>query len=391
MSYKAIYTYPWDLAEIGAATAAEQFHKLNLDTVTVAGSYHAGKFLRPHGKNGKVFFPEDGTVYFTPDMTRYGAIKPLANSIVGQFDAIAELAKSGMAVNAWMVLLHNSRLGRSHPEACVRNAFGDAYVYSLSPSHPEARAYAVALIDDMTNRYPVSGVSIETPGYLPYAHGYHHEFSLLRHNRWLDNLLGLDFSPSAMTRANASGIDAERLRRQVASDITAYLADGVNFPDDMAEAFWLADTQADGDLRRLLDFRNDEVTSLVTRIKAAARTDATISIIPSVARPTAGAWYEGSDLAALAATVGIIEACFYEPDANRIASDLFDLKRRLRGQGRIRAILRPAYPDHETKGDFLASIHALRAGGVEEFAFYNWGHVREANLEWIAEAMQSAS
>ena len=31
------------------------------DTVTVAGSYHAGKFLRPHGK-GKVYFPEDGTV-----------------------------------------------------------------------------------------------------------------------------------------------------------------------------------------------------------------------------------------------------------------------------------------------------------------------------------------
>jgi hypothetical protein len=33
----------------------------------MAGSYHAGKFLRPHGKSGKVYFPEDGTAYFRTD------------------------------------------------------------------------------------------------------------------------------------------------------------------------------------------------------------------------------------------------------------------------------------------------------------------------------------
>ena len=48
MSYKAIYAYPWDLAEIGASTALERFASLGLDTVTITGSYHAGKFLRPH-------------------------------------------------------------------------------------------------------------------------------------------------------------------------------------------------------------------------------------------------------------------------------------------------------------------------------------------------------
>jgi len=43
-SYKAIYAYAWDLAEDGAADAVRQFRELGLDTVTVAGSYHAGKF-----------------------------------------------------------------------------------------------------------------------------------------------------------------------------------------------------------------------------------------------------------------------------------------------------------------------------------------------------------
>ena len=77
MSYKAIYTYAWDLAETGIKAAADEFRELGLDTVTVAGSYHAGKFMRPHGKTGKVFFPDDGTVYFKADPSRYGAIKPV--------------------------------------------------------------------------------------------------------------------------------------------------------------------------------------------------------------------------------------------------------------------------------------------------------------------------
>ena len=35
-------------------------------------------------------------------------------------------------------------------------------------------------------------------------------------------------------------------------------------------------------------------------------------------RPTAGCWYEGSDLRALAKAAGIVEACFYEPSAARV-------------------------------------------------------------------------
>ena len=156
MSYKAIYTYAWDLAETGVEAAAKEFRDLGLDTVTIAGSYHAGKFMRPHGKAGKVYFPDDGTVYFNADPSRYGAIKPVANGLVGERDVLRELTdKSGMAVNVWLVLLHNTRLGMAHPDAVVRNAFGDPYFYNLCPSAPEARAYAVGLAKDVTESYPV--------------------------------------------------------------------------------------------------------------------------------------------------------------------------------------------------------------------------------------------
>ena len=56
MSYKAIYAYAWDVAEIGVSAAVDRFLGLGLDTVTIVGSYHAGKFLRPHGKERQGLF-----------------------------------------------------------------------------------------------------------------------------------------------------------------------------------------------------------------------------------------------------------------------------------------------------------------------------------------------
>lgn len=389
MSYRAIYTYAWDLAETGVTAAVAEFRALGLDTVTYAGSYHAGKFLRPHGNRGKVYFPEDGTVYFRADPGRYGAIKPVANSLLAGRDVLRELTEAkGIASNVWLVLLHNALLGTAHPLATVANAFGDRYIYSLCPSAPEARAYAVGLARDVTENYPVTGISLESPGFAPYVHGFHHEFALNQPNRWLDSQLGLCFCDHCLAGAKKAGIDSAALKVRVARDISDYLASDIDFPADMAEAFWLADTRSDGQLKAYLDWRCAVVTSLVAEIRGAVRNDATVAVIPSVARPTSGAWYEGSDLAALADAAGIIEACFYEPGAGRVRADVFDVKRRLDGRGKLRGILRPAYPDLDSKGEFLAAISGLIAGGVSELAFYNWGHVRRANLAWIADAMK---
>lgn len=385
--YRAIYSYAWDLAEAGVSDAVAEFAALGLNTVTLAGSYHAGKFLRPHGKAGKVYFPEDGTVYFKPDPGRYGAIKPVENSLLRDGDVMRALSEGPLQVNAWMVLLHNTLLGTRHPEATTANAFGDRYVYSLCPSHPEARAYAIGLARDVTQSYPVTGLSVESPGFAPYAHGFHHEFALNQPNRWLDAQLGLCFCEHCISGATKAGIGAEGLRVRVARDITAYLASDIDFPADMAEAFWLADTRTDGELKAFLDWRCSVVTSLVAEMRNAIRKDVSLAIIPSVARPTGGAWYEGSDLAALADAAGVIEACFYEPSAARVKADLFDVRRRLGGKGTLRGILRPAWPDLGSKAEFLAAVTALAEGGVSGLAFYNWGHLRKANVAWIAEAM----
>lgn len=387
MSYRAIYAYAWDIADEGVDVFVGEARGLGLDTVTLAGSYHAGKFIRPHGKGGKVYFPEDGTVYFRPDPARYGAIRPAPNSMLAERDIFGELCSRDVGVNAWMVLMHNSRLGTAHPEATVQNAFGDRYVYSLCPSAPEAREYAVALCRDILDNYPVRGLSLETPGFLPYVHGYHHEFALMRQNRWLDASLGLCFCPHCLAGAEAAGIDAGRLKARVHDDVEAYLQSDLDLPDDMAEAMWLADIATDGEFCGFLRWRSSVVTSLIAEIRAAMRRDAELAVIPSVARPTGGAWYEGSDLRAQAQTAGIVESCLYEPSAARIRADIFDVQRRIGGAGKLRGILRPSFPDLQSRGEVATAAEAMRDAGITEVAFYNYGHLRRANLAWIADAL----
>ena len=388
MSYRAIYAYAWDVAEVGAASFAKEVRSLGLNTVTLAGSYHAGKFIRPRGQTGKVYFPEDGTVYFRTDPKRYGRIKPVANSLVEKHDFFRELGDTGLAVNAWMVLLHNTRLGETYPDATVENAFGDRYVYSLCPSSPDARDYAVALCKDITENAPVLGISVESPGFAPYQHGFHHEFALMKQNRWFDNQLGLCFCQHCLKGAQVAGIDAAGLRQQIRADVESWLAESFDLPDDMAEAFWLGDTRSGGELKRFLDWRCEVVTSLVREIRAAVRKDAAFALIPSVARPTAGCWYEGSDLRALAESAGIIEACFYEPSAARVCADAWDVKRRLRGAGAIRGILRPAHPDLNSESGVVAAVEGLKQAGIADIAFYNWGHLRPSGLRWIGAALE---
>lgn len=388
MSYKAILSYAWDLAEHGTSNAVHTFVAMGLDTVSLAGTYHAGKFLRPQGKNRKVYFPEDGTAYFRHSDARYGAIKPQPNSLLNETDVLRELCEnSAIATNVWLVLLHNTNLGMQHPDSVVRNAFGDPYFYNLCPSAPAARAYAIGLAADVTESYPVSGISLEAPGFTPYSHGYHHEMSFVRQNAWFEGYMGLCFCDHCVTAAASKGIDAEALKRRVAKDLANYLDSDVDLPGDMAEAFWLADVQRDADLQAYLSFRSGQVTSLVAEIRDRVRKDADVAVIPSVARPTGGAWYEGSDLRTLSSATGIIEACFYEPSAGRIGADLFDLKRRVAPDTRIRGILRPSFPDIDNKAEFLAAVDVLVSGGVTDLAFYNWGHLRRRNVEWIGEAL----
>ena len=150
----------------------------------------------------------------------------------------------------------------------------------------------------MTESYPVRGISLEAPGFTPYAHGYHHEFALMKSNPWLENMLGLCFCEHCVAGAEQAGIDARRFKAEVAADIGAYLDSDIDYPARYGRGVLARRHRGRRRLARAISISaTSVVTSLVAEIRAAVRADANVAVIPSVARPTGGAWYEGSDLA----------------------------------------------------------------------------------------------
>ncbi|MGF1625921.1 MAG: hypothetical protein ACFCVH_13645 [Alphaproteobacteria bacterium] len=378
--YRGLYAYPWDVALDGADRVLEDLREIGANTLTLAASYHAGRFTRPHGNGPRIYEVTDGTVYFRPDMASYGAIKPIVNPQVDSADIFAELGKqSETPVVAWTVCLHNTALGERHPEFVSRNAFGDPYTHSLDPAYPEVRDYVRALACDIAQT-GVTGILLETPGYQPYVHGRHHEFALLPQNPWMERLLALSFSDGVIAGAEAAGIPAVRLRDQAHGWLEGYFASDLA-PDAAAATEWiLADVISDPDWAAFLKWRCRLITQLVSEIRDAMPASVWLGVIPTVQRPTAASWVEGSDLRGLSLVCDVLEIPAYHATAEAIDADLADVRRRIGGHARLHAILRPDTPDLRTEAAVRAAATAARRHGAAGLAYYNYGHLRRPAL-----------
>ncbi len=388
--YRSLYAYPWDVHDTGVARFVDQALALGLNGVTLAASYHTGKFLRPHARSGgRVVFPQDGAVYFNPDPSRYGMLAAQPHDDPAMRQALGALLADGrLSVHGWTVALHNSWLGALYPQFTARNAFGDGYVYSLCPMQSAVFDYAVALCLDVAAQ-GVASVVVETPGWLPYAHGYHHEFAQVRSNAWLDTMLGLCFCDACVKAGQTEGIDMVHLQEQVAARIDGYLDAPVDASADQAAAWLAADLHHDTELAALVRLRQRRVTDLVTTIRGALPTHTALAVIPTVQRPTAACWQEGSDLAALAQAADWLEVPFYEPDAQRTVADALDTLRRVGGPAKVRAILRPGPPDLADGAQLDAALAGLAQLGLRDFAFYNYGLLRRSRLDAIGTALHA--
>ncbi len=219
----SMWTYPWDVQDQGLeALAADLKGRAGLNTVSLATSYHAGRFLQPRSPQQKAYFPEDGTVYFRPDETLWQGktIQPLmAQNTIERGDMLEALTKAraetGLAVSCWTVCLHNSRLGLLHPDHVTRNAFGNANTYNLCPSSPAARDYVVTLVRDITANYKPDMLELESPNFMGFAHEHHHEKDGVGLNAEDDFLLSLCFCDHCTARAKTAGVPIEEAKKIV--------------------------------------------------------------------------------------------------------------------------------------------------------------------------------
>jgi hypothetical protein len=218
----AVWAYPWDLHDIGVQDAVDRMTGVGATMVSLATSYHAGRFLQPGNPKRRVYFPQDGTVYYRPDPGRWAgeAIAPLQADIVAtEGDMLADLIRrrdtGGPGVSCWTVCLHNTRLGMLHPAHVMRTAHGDPHYYGLCPSSPAARAYVVGMVAEIAAVYAPDRIELESPDFMGFSHGFHHEKDGLGLLAEDDFLLGICFCHHCLARATQAGIPADEARQIV--------------------------------------------------------------------------------------------------------------------------------------------------------------------------------
>ncbi|MBY4591146.1 hypothetical protein RJJ37_21420 [Rhizobium redzepovicii] len=387
----SMWTYPWDIQDQGLdAIAAELRNRAGLNTISMATSYHAGRFLQPRSPRQKAYFPEDGTVYFRPDESLWQdkLIRPLmAGNVTERGDMLEALARgrdaTGHKVSCWTVCLHNSRLGMLHPDHVTRNAFGNPNYYNLCPSSPAARAYAVTLVRDITVNYQPDMVELESPNFMGFAHEYHHEKDGVGLNAEDDFLLSLCFCDHCAARAAKAGVPAEGARRTVARFITELCERDIpecQFPDFPAAGI---DAFRDHpDLHAYLAWRSEPVTSLIGEIKAAADPASRIVLID-----LKDGWLGGVDLSAVGKLCDGAILCCYDmtPDA---VGDVIRAGRAALGSEKFLGVgLRVFYPEVGEAAVLAARAKAAVDAGANGVNFYNYGLIPAKRLDWVKAAV----
>jgi hypothetical protein len=389
VSEVSIWAYPWDLHDLGPDVALDRMGAAGATMVSLATSYHAGRFLQPGNPRRRVFYPQDGTVYYRPDPARWQGreIVPLMADIVeSEGDLVATLAalrdKGGPGLSCWTVCLHNTRLGMLHPGHVVRTAHGDAQFYGLCPSSPAARDYVVTMVREIAERFAPDRIELESPDFMGFSHGYHHEKDGLAVLPEDDFLLGICFCDHCLSRARAAGVDADAARFEVVRLLDAAFARDLpqsQFPDFPAKGIAAFDSHAA--LAAYLRWRQDPVTTLIAEIKAAVPATTRLLLIDFE-----GSWWGGVNLAAVVPFADGVLHCAYFTPTGRIGPLMEQTRALIGPNGTLIAGFQLFHPNLRDRDD-LAERVAQTRGHVDGWNFYNLGLVPPKRLDWIRTAI----
>ncbi|WP_217568459.1 hypothetical protein [Mesorhizobium sp. GbtcB19] len=388
----SIWTYPWDIQDLGLETVERDIvHRAGLNMISLATSYHAGRFLQPRSPKRKAYFPEDGTIYFKPTAARWAdlAIQPkVADVIEKGGDVLGQLVRhreaGGPGVSCWTVCLHNTRLGMLYPQAVTRNAFGDPNYYNLCPSHADARAYVRALVADISHGYRPDRIELESPCFMGFAHEYHHEKDGVGLAPEDDFLLSLCFCPSCLERAAKAGVHGEAARKLVAQWIVETCEREVparRFPDFPAGG--LDVFRPWPELHAYLLWRFEPVTSLVAELREVAHPATKVLIID-----LKDGWLGGCDLAALGKVCDGAILCAYDMQPDDVGELLEAGRAALGAEKFLGTGYRLFYPEMSGQEVLAAKVKPAGAAGIDGINFYNYGLVPAARLDWVGSALR---
>ena len=393
--HASMWTYAWDIGDVGLDQAlADIGGRAGLNAVSLATSYHAGRFLQPRSPKRKSYFPEDGTIYFQPTPARWerSALKPKVAGILAETgDVLGQLVEKrrqgGMAACCWTVCLHNTRLGMLHPEAVTRNAFGDPNYYSLCPSNDAARTYAATLVEDVSRSYRPDIIELESPCFMGFAHGYHHEKDGVGLEPEDEFLLSLCFCPSCIARAARSGADGKAARslvRRWLAEMAERPVPKPRWPDFPARG--IETFRGFPDLYDYLNWRFEPVTSLVAEMRERADPASRIVVIDG-----AEGWRDGCAWEALGRACDGLLLCAYDMEPGKIGEFVAAGRAALGPDKFLGTGFRVFYPEVTGGHALAAKAVAAKSAGADGINFYNYGLIPEARLDWVGQASEAVN
>ncbi|MDT8915327.1 hypothetical protein [Amycolatopsis sp. PS_44_ISF1] len=233
------YAYPWDV--LGDPGFVERARGLGVDEVAVALAYHSTRAATP--------WSPDRTSVIAPSAASYRPVRepawqrhelrPSTADWVTRpdsgGDAVRLLNSAGLPAAAWLVLTHNSALGRAFPQYTVQNCFGESYPWALCPAQPAVREYAATLAAEAVAGLELSSVVLEACGPLGAIHQHQHEKT---DGVWAPAVARLlSICCCAACADGWDGLDAAEVRGQVRGEVQRLLATAeLNLTEDRLPA-----------------------------------------------------------------------------------------------------------------------------------------------------------
>ncbi len=377
---KCIYAYAWDFIDEGVDNVLTRIKSLGIDAVAMAVSYHAGKFILPHNPKSRVYFPEDGTVYFKPHSEYYqGDMQPQMASILDSSDILEVVARKcneyGIKLHAWTVCMHNTRLGSRHPEFTASNVFGDHYPYSLCPAQPEVEKYAMGMISDLVDNYNLDTIFLESLGYMGFSHGYHHEFFGVKLKEIDETLLSLCFCDCCIDKAKEAGIDVDHVMRLCKDHIDGSINDNYEKPADTL----LDLLKTSLDLKSYLKIRTETVTGLFKQVRTYADKN---NVKIDCFNPVREAYIEGYDLLAIRELADHYVIPVGTQDISRIEDDI-NVVRGFFQPEQIVLSINLGVDATPIRENFKQKMELISKHNLAGCNLYNYSNLPLSRLEWI--------
>lgn len=387
----ALYVHPFDLRALADHGGLTRLRDLGFSELSIATSYHDGRWLTPWNPDRRVRFLEDGCVHFRPTGD-YGELVPRPSSEVpaegpSPLERLCEEALGlGLKTRAWTVFGHNTQFGTAAPHLSVENAHGDRYPYALCPAQPAVRSYHAQLVRDLARHEGLGVIELEALGQMGIQHSSHHDKKSFTPKGLLAFALSACFCDACLRLHRELGQDGEGHRAAVRGFVDAVTtdADAMNPPAAPLDDPSLDDAQRAW-VEAVLAVRRRSVEAVASEVVAASGACArAVQVHPD-------RWFTGSQLsvasaAAFPAGDERVFTCYGEGPAE-IESVLDHVESKATAGSPRRLCIWPKAPQFACDED-LMRVRALCEGrAVDSIAVYHLGLLPWRTVERVAKIL----